>query len=174
MVNRLARRALPLALLALLAVVGIAVAMAATMSHGRNGTVKAANNSSYGSLLVSSSGMTLYHMTSEKPGSIKCTGACATLWPPLVLSGNSKPKAGSGASASKLAMIKRPDGQIQVTYDGLPLYRYGLDKKPGEVKGQGIEGIWFAVTAAGGLAKAQAPTPATTTTNRGGGYGYGG
>ena len=170
--NRRTRRILPLVLLALAAAVGVVVAMAATMSHG--GTVKTAHNSTYGSLLVSSSGMTLYHLASEKPGSIKCTGTCATLWPPLLLSGNAKPKAGSGVTASKLATINRPGGQIQVTYYGLPLYRYALDKKPGEVKGQGVERIWFAITPAGAVAKAQAPSPATTTTNSGGGYGYGG
>ena len=104
------RRILLLGLLLLLAAIGVAVAMATTMSHGHSGTVKAAHNATYGSLLVSSSGMTLYHLTSEKPRSITCTGKCATFWPPLVLSGGAKLKAGSGATASKLGTIKRPDG----------------------------------------------------------------
>jgi predicted lipoprotein with Yx(FWY)xxD motif len=171
---RLARRVLPLALLAL---VGVGVAMAmSTSPHG--GTVKAAHNTKYGSLLVSSSGMTLYHMTSETRGAIKCTGDCAKFWPPLVAGG--KPTAGSGATASKLGTIKRPDGRLQVTYNGLALYRYASDRKPGDVKGQGVEKVWFAVTAAGKLAKAgAAPAPAPTpapmpTTTDGGGYGYGG
>jgi predicted lipoprotein with Yx(FWY)xxD motif len=164
--TRLRRRLLPLVLLV---VVGVAVAGAAAMTPG--GTVKAAKNSKYGSLLVSSSGMSLYHMTAEKPGSIKCTGGCATFWPPLLLSGGAKPTAGSGVTASKLGTIKRPDGHIQVTYNRMALYRYSLDKKPGDVKGQGVEGIWFAVTAAGKLAKAGTTAPATTTTS--GGYGKG-
>jgi Uncharacterized protein conserved in bacteria len=164
-----------LGLLLLLAVIGVAVAMAATMSHGHNGTVKAAHNATYASLLVSSSGMTLYHLTSEKPGSIACTGKCATFWPPLVLSVNAKAKAGSGVTASKLGTIKRPDGHTQVTLNGIALYRYSLDKKAGDVKGQGVEGIWYAVTPAGTLAKAGTTPPATaTTTTTGGGYGYGG
>jgi len=171
------RRILLLGLLLLLAVIGVAVAMAATMSHGHNGTVKAAHNATYDSLLVSSSGMTLYHLTTEKPGSIACTGKCATFWPPLVLSGNAKAKAGSGVTASKLGTIKRPDGHTQATYNGIALYRYSLDKKAGDVKGQGVEGIWYAVTPAGTLAKAGTtppPTTTATTTTTGGGYGYGG
>jgi Secreted repeat of unknown function len=53
----------------------------------------------------------------------------------------------------------------------MALYRYSLDKKPGDVKGQGVEGIWFAVTPAGKLAKAGASATAATTTGGGGGYG---
>ena len=169
------RRILLPVLLVLLAAVGIAVAMAATMSKGHTGTVKAAKNATYGSLLVSSSGLTLYHLTSEKPGSIACIGTCATVWPPLVLSSSAKVKSGSGITASKLGTIMRPDGRLQVTYNGLALYRYAPDKKAGEVKGQGVGGVWFAVTPAGTLAKAGAVPPApTTTTTGGGGYGYGG
>ncbi len=166
------RRVLLLVSLVLLAVVGVAVALAATMSHGHGGTVKAASNATYGSLLVSSSGMTLYHLTSEKPGSIACAGKCATFWPPLVLNAGAKVKSGSGVTASKLGTITRPDGRLQVTYNGMALYRYSPDKKAGDVKGEGVEGSWFAVTPAGTLAKnGMAPPPTTTTT--GGSYGYG-
>jgi predicted lipoprotein with Yx(FWY)xxD motif len=149
--------------------VGVGVAVAATAVSG--GTVKAVTNSKYGSLLATASGMTLYHMTSEKPGTIKCTGGCVQFWPPLLLGGNTKPTAGSGVTSSKLGTIRRPDGRVQVTYNGMALYRYSLDKKPGDVKGQGVEGIWFAVTPAGKLAKAGASAAAVTTTSGGGGYG---
>jgi len=148
--------------LALVAVVGVGAAMAATMT--KSGTVKAAHSSKYGDLLVTSSGLSLYHVTAEKPGSIKCTGACARFWPPLLISGGAKPTAGSGASASKLGTIKRPDGRIQVTYNRMALYRYSLDKKAGDVKGQAAQGTWFAVTPAGKLAKAGARTTTETTT----------
>jgi predicted lipoprotein with Yx(FWY)xxD motif len=160
---------------ALLAVVAVGMAAAATMSSSA-GIVKAAHNSTFGSLLVTAGGMTLYHYTPDKNGAVKCVGACAKFWPPLVVSGSAKPKAGAGVSAAKLSTVKRPDGSTQVTYSGFPLYRYGADKKPGDVKGQGVEGSWFAVTSVGTLAKAlkgvHAPAPPSTTTNGGyGGYG---
>ena len=148
-------------------------AAAATMSSGA-GTVKAANNSKFGSLLVNAGGMSLYHFTAEKGHAIACTGACTKIWLPLVVT--SKPTAGAGVTAAKLSTVKRPDGKTQVTYAGFALYRYAADTKPGDVKGQGALGKWFAVTPAGTLAKAKssggyAPPPATTT-NGGGGYTY--
>jgi predicted lipoprotein with Yx(FWY)xxD motif len=163
-------------LLALLAAAGVGVAMAATMS-GKGGTVKAAHNGKYGSLLVSAAGLTLYHYTPDKHGTIKCTAACAKFWPPLVVAGGVKPKAGAGVNAAKLSTEKRPDGTTQVTYAGLTLYRYSADRKPGDVKGQGFQGVWHAVTPAGTLAKGSGSTTGTTTqgtTTSGGGYGGGG
>jgi predicted lipoprotein with Yx(FWY)xxD motif len=160
---------------ALFAVVAVGMAAAATTSSSA-GIVKAAHNNTFGSLLVTAGGMTLYHYTPDKKGAVKCVGACAKFWPPLVVSGSAKPKAGAGVSAAKLSTVKRPDGSMQVTYAGFPLYRYGADTKPGDVNGQGVEGSWFAVTSAGTLAKAAkavgTPAPSTTTTSGGGG-GYG-
>jgi len=167
------RRIVLVASLVLLGVIGVAVAIAATGSHGHGGTEKAAANTTFGSLLVSSSGMTLYHLTTEKPGSIGCTGSCATYWPPLVLDSGAEVKAGSGTTASKLGTIRRPDGRLQVTYGGIALYRYSLDTKAGDVKGQGSQGIWYALTPAGTQAKAGTVPATTTTMNSGGGYGYG-
>jgi predicted lipoprotein with Yx(FWY)xxD motif len=159
---------------ALLAVAGVGVAMAATSAGG--GTVKLAHNSQLGSLLVSASGMTLYHYKPDSHAVIKCTAACAKFWPPLLVKGKAKPKAGAGVSAAKLSTTKRPDGTTQVTYAGLTLYRFSGDKKPGEVKGQAFAGVWFAVTPAGTLAKGSktsTPVPPTTTTTGGGYGGYG-
>jgi predicted lipoprotein with Yx(FWY)xxD motif len=166
-------RLMPSALLLMAALAGGGLAAAATRAPA--GTVQAGTSSVYGSLLVTSTGLSLYHLTAEKPGSIGCTGACATSWPPLLLPAGAKPQAGTGVRGSKLGTIKRPDGHVQVTYNGLALYRYRLDKKAGDVKGQDREGVWFAVTAAGKLAKTPsagtgAPAPSPTTTTSGGGY----
>ena len=38
------------------------------------------------------------------------------------------------------------DGTIQVTYNGLPLYRFQGDKQPGDTNGQGVGGLWSVVT----------------------------
>jgi predicted lipoprotein with Yx(FWY)xxD motif len=164
---------MPGVVLLAVAAAGVGVAIAATMSS-KGGTVKAAHSSKYGSLLVSAAGMTLYHYTPDKHGMVKCTAACATFWPPLVVARGVKPTAGAGVSAAKLSTVKRPDGTTQVTYAGFPLYRYSADKKSGDVKGQGFQGVWHAVTSAGTLAKASGSTGTTTTmpgTTTGGGYG---
>jgi len=160
------------AVLLAVAAAGVGVAMAATMSS-KGGTVRAAHNGKYGSLLVSAAGMTLYHYTPDKHGVVKCTAACAKFWPPLVVARGTK--AGAGGSAAKLSTVKRPDGTTQVTYAGFPLYRYSGDTKTGDVKGQGFQGVWHAVTSAGTLATASGGAGTTTTmpgtTTSGGGYG---
>jgi hypothetical protein len=44
----------------------------------------------------------------------------------------------------KLGTVKRPDGRIQVTYHGRPLYSFAEDVKPGETNGDGFKdvGTW--------------------------------
>jgi predicted lipoprotein with Yx(FWY)xxD motif len=168
-------RLMPCVLLLTAVLVAGGSGLAAAATRTTAGTVQAEKNSVYGSLLVTSTGLSLYHLTAEKPGSIGCTGACAKTWPPLLLPAGAKPQAGTGVRGSKLGTIKRPDGHVQVTYNGLALYRYKLDRKAGDVKGQDVAGVWFAVTAAGKLAKtpsggAGTPTPAPTTTTSGVSY----
>ena len=164
--------------IALLAVAAAGVAMAMAATSSSSGTVKTAHSSKFGTLLVSSSGMTLYHYTPDSLRSIKCTAACAQFWPPLTVAAGTKPKAGAGLSAAKLSTVKRPDGKIQVTYAGLTLYRYSADKKAGQVNGEGFEGKWYAVSSAGKLVKAASSggggTPTTTNPTSTGGYGNGG
>ena len=60
MITRIATRVLPLALLA---AVGAGMAVAATAVH--SGTVNT-GKTKYGTVLVSSNGRTLYHLTTEK------------------------------------------------------------------------------------------------------------
>jgi hypothetical protein len=81
-------------------------------------------------------------------------------------------------SVGSLAAVKRPGGIMQVTYNGMPLYTFVGDHKPGDANGQGIKdlgSIWTADTtsAAASSAPAPAPTPAaSTTSSSAGGYGY--
>lgn len=137
-------------------------------------TVGSAHNGTLGEILVSASGRTLYHTSSEKRGAITCTGACAVTWPPLLIPAHGKPVAGPGVSASKLGTVKRPNGQLQVTYDGLPLYLFSGDTKAGQVNGQGLGGLWHALTPSGtAVAKVVAATKTASssgsTSSMGGG-----
>ena len=136
-------------------------------STGASATVGVAN-SSLGSILVNSTGRTLYLFKADVGTKSACAGACATAWPPLLATG--KPTAGTGLTASKLGTITRSDGSQQVTYDAHPLYLFIKDTKPGQTNGQGVTAFgaaWFALTPAGNPAS----TPASSS-GGGGSLGY--
>jgi predicted lipoprotein with Yx(FWY)xxD motif len=112
--------------------------------------VSAARNSKLGTIIVDFRGRTLYDFHKDKGTTSSCYGGCAGVWPPLVTDG--APKAGNGASASKLGTTKRDDGTVQVTYAGHPLYTYTADTKPGDVRGNDIDSFgaeWYALTPQG-------------------------
>jgi predicted lipoprotein with Yx(FWY)xxD motif len=129
--------------------------------------VTVAANPTLGSILVDPQGMTVYRNDTEVGGVIKCTGTCATAWPPLVASGTPVATPSLGHT---LGVITRPDGTMQVTEDNWPLYHFAADKVPGDTKGNGIGGIWHVVNA-GATTSTTAPAAATATTSSGG-YGY--
>ena len=143
---------------------GAATASPPQTSSGASATVGVAN-SSLGSILVDSSGRTLYLFKADVGDKSACAGACATAWPPLLVTG--KPTAGTGLSASKVGTITRPGGHQQVTYNGHPLYLFIKDKKPGQTTGQGVTAFgaaWFALTPSGN----QASGPASSSGGGGG------
>jgi len=160
----------PLAALALVTVFTVAV----TAANAALVSVHSTQNSALGKILVSASGRTLYHNAFEKKNVIKCTGACATEWPPLLISAGAKPVAGTGVTASLLGTVKRSNGKLQVTYGGKPLYLYAGDKKAGDVKGQGSGGIWHALTPSGAVVtKTVSASTGKTSTGSGSGSGSG-
>ncbi len=117
-------------------------------SGGSSTTVHTASAGSLGPVVVSSKNVTLYHNTQENSGQIVCIGQCASAWPPLLLPSGVSAPTGSGLSG-KLGTITRPDGNVQVTLNGFPLYTYSGDSGPGQANGQGLSGVWFALTPAG-------------------------
>src|SRR5665213_321535 len=133
----------------LVVAVALAGAVVAVATAGTSAaTVLSTKNSALGEILVSAGGRTLYHDASEQKNQIECTGSCAVKWPPLVISARAKVVAGTGVTASLLGTVKRPDGRLQVTYRGMPLYLFSGDAKAREVNGQGIGGTWHALTPA--------------------------
>jgi predicted lipoprotein with Yx(FWY)xxD motif len=105
--------------------------------------------SGIGTVLMTPGGFTLYYLKTETNGNITCTGDCASAWPPLLASSGKVPAA-SPEVAPHLGTIERPDGTVQVTFHDKPLYTYASDSAPGETKGQGVGGVWFAATTSAG------------------------
>ncbi len=103
----------------------------------------AVGDSDLGQILVDGEGMSLYMFDPDEQGESTCYDDCATAWPPLTVKG--KPVAGEGVDESLLGTVRRDDGSRQVTYDGWPLYLWVQDKAPGDVTGQGVNDVWWAV-----------------------------
>ena len=143
---------------------GAATAAAPKTSSGASATVGVAK-SSLGSILVNSTGRTLYLFKADSAhervhGRVRDRVAAAA--------GHRHADRRHRTDRSKLATITRSGGSQQVTYNGHPLYLYIGDKKAGEVNGQGVTAFgaaWYALTPAGN----QISTQPTTS---GGGYGY--
>ncbi len=127
-------------------------------------SVNVAKNARLGTILVNAQGFTLYHLTAETAGKIVCTGACAKLWPPLLSS--SMPTAGSGVPAGSLSLVARPDGSKQVAYKGMPLYTFARDTAAGQTNGQGVKGVWFALTVAPSNASSSTSTSSSGYTTQ--------
>lgn len=108
--------------------------------------------SSAGTIVVDAKGMSVYFFTKDvkDSGTSACTGACLTMWPP-VLSTAATPSA-EGVSGT-LGTIATPDGAKQVTLNGLPLYYYEQDKNPGDILGQGVSDVWYLANPAGEMIK---------------------
>ena len=89
-------------------------------------------------VLVDHSGMTLYTFAKDTGGKSMCNDTCATNWPPLKAESTDK---GMG----KWSVITRDDEQMQWAYDGKPLYTFIMDKKAGDMTGEGkMDGAWKA------------------------------
>lgn len=107
--------------------------------------------SSLGPILTDQDGRTLYAFTNDKNGTSSCTGQCIATWPALV--SRQPAQTGTGANGTLLAQTNRAEGTAQATYNNWPLYYYVGDVGPGDVDGQGIDGVWFVVGADGKLIK---------------------
>jgi predicted lipoprotein with Yx(FWY)xxD motif len=110
------------------------------------------HHTNLGSILVSSSGRTLYEFTRDRADKSRCAaiGGCSAVWPSLKASG--RPTAGSGVRAS---LLSTTSGN-QVTYAGHPLYTYSGDSGPGKTSYVGVKqfgGTWYAINASGGTVK---------------------
>jgi predicted lipoprotein with Yx(FWY)xxD motif len=92
--------------------------------------------------LTDQTGRTLYIYTTDQGTTSACYNACATAWPPLVATGSVTVN-GQFLDQSLVGSTTRTDGTTQVTYGGHPLYYFKSDVSPGDVKGQGVGGVWY-------------------------------
>ncbi len=97
-------------------------------------------DSHFGSILADGNGNTLYFFSLDADGSSACSAACLAVWQVAYSAGTTL---GAGLNDSDFSNITRPDGAKQTTYKGWPLYTYAGDAAPGNVNGDGTQGVWF-------------------------------
>ena len=97
----------------------------------------------FGPILATHAKKALYTWNVEKRagGKIRCAGACAAAWPPLLATG-AVPKRVAGIKGT-FGTIRRPDGKRQVTFNGLAVYTYAHER-PTQVLCDNVNG-WFVV-----------------------------
>lgn len=101
-------------------------------------TVDAKEVGTMGTILVASSnGMTVYIFTKDvkDSGTSNCTGGCLETWPALTVPAGGTPVAGTGVTGTLGTITRADNGELQVTYNGLPLYFFKNDQAPGDTNG---------------------------------------
>ncbi|MBM2617857.1 hypothetical protein JIG36_20065 [Actinoplanes sp. LDG1-06] len=98
-----------------------------------------------GKVVVNDEGFVLYRFDNDgnNPAKSNCAGECAEIWP-AALTNDGKPTL-KGVDSKLVGTVTRADGSKQLTLKGWPLYTYIGDKKPGNWKGQNVNGSWFVI-----------------------------
>jgi predicted lipoprotein with Yx(FWY)xxD motif len=159
---------------ALAATLGLTLAnsssSASAVTAAPTSTVVEARNTSLGQILVDAQGRTLYLFALDDRAASTCTGSCASVWPPVPVTGT--PTASGGAQAADVSVITGSNGVQQLAYAGHPLYYFAGDSKPGQTRGQAIDEFgakWYVLNPGGSAVTA---APPSTANNPNSGYGY--
>lgn len=84
--------------------------------------------------------MTLYVFDNDlESASSQCVDTCATNWPPVTAT------ADGIKNIPGLSLVERGDGSMQVAYLGRPLYTFIQDEAAGDMKGNALNNVWWAV-----------------------------
>lgn len=78
-------------------------------------------------LTYGSSANVVYASSADSTGVASCMHLCARIWTPVLTTGAPQAAAGSGVSYADLGTVTRPDGMVQVTFHGRPLYLFAKD-----------------------------------------------
>lgn len=112
----------------------------------------------YGTVLASSKGFSLYALSSERGSKQACSGACLSVWPPVLVGSKVKTVSLGAGVTGHIGFVQRGATKKQVTLNGYPLFFFAKDTGPRQSHGEGIAafgGTWT-------LVRPSAKTPAAT------------
>ncbi|AOT02660.1 COG4315 family predicted lipoprotein [Arthrobacter sp. U41] len=128
---------------------------ASTSSPAAAATDLKVADSSAGRIVVDGKGMSVYFYTKDvrDSGTSTCTGGCLEAWPPVLAAADTPTAEGVTGTVGTLAT---PEGRKQLTINGMPVYYYAKDLAAGDIRGQGVGGVWYLVAPSGDMITAAA------------------
>jgi predicted lipoprotein with Yx(FWY)xxD motif len=103
-------------------------------------TIGTRTNADLGAYLTGPNGFALYLFT---PDDANCVDGCLENWPPLITPVQDAVALEDGLTG-ELGFFDR-EGELQVTYNGAPMYYFIRDEATADVNGQGVNDVWFLV-----------------------------
>jgi len=97
-----------------------------------------------GAIVIDGEGYVLYRSDADRPhpSTSTCLGACTALWRPVPARAGLR---AVGIDRQLVGTVARPDGTVQLTLAGWPLYGFAGDRLPGDTNGQGRDGQWYVI-----------------------------
>jgi predicted lipoprotein with Yx(FWY)xxD motif len=89
-------------------------------------------------VLAGDNSLTIYVFDVDTTSDSTCYDACAAAWPPVLV------PAGAQLGAD-MGITVRKDGSQQLTLEGRPIYFFAGDAKAGDIRGDGLGGVWHLV-----------------------------
>jgi predicted lipoprotein with Yx(FWY)xxD motif len=144
----------------------ISITQKINASAVNNAVLATKTSASLGQYLTEPSGQALYTYGSDTSGVSNCTGSCLASWPAY------QDKGSTSGLPSGIGTIKRTDnGEIQYTYNGMPLYTFVGDTN-GQVIGNGVSNFSVAKPAASTAAPSSTSTQSTSNSSSSNAYNY--
>jgi predicted lipoprotein with Yx(FWY)xxD motif len=134
--------AVGLVAMAALAVV-VQTAPAARQDTMRPQLVKTIVDQKLGRVLTTAGKQAIYVWNEEPKGKVRCTGACAKAWPPVIVKAGVVVPMHVKGIMGEFGTVRRAGGARQLTLNRRALYTYAHEKA-GQVLCNNVDG-WFAV-----------------------------
>ncbi len=132
---------------------GCIVVLSCSKSNSSNSNSKpllslSANSTVGSTIIVDSSGRSVYNFVFDAQGKGTCLSGCAVVWPHVYFASLSQNDLGTGLNIADFGTVTNSDGGKQTTYKTHPMYIYSNDASTAgvwSVTGNNIEGgTWFA------------------------------
>lgn len=89
-------------------------------------------------ILANGAGLSVYTFDVDVGRESRCYDACAQAWPPVLVSADTP-------VGDPIGTTQRRDGSIQLTFEGKPVYLFVGDRARGDIRGDGLEGVWHLI-----------------------------